>query len=167
MTDPAGSSKRPGRAADEGLTDPERRMLDALALPGAPPARDPAASPAPRTHGAAADASPEEELVLRRAREESRRLTQTELVRMFRQPPSAAEPTAGFEALLASQPPEEAPDLSAFERSRLGRALAAVLDFVNAPFRWLPPAYRLGLGLCGVLLLITLILVVIVKMVRT
>jgi hypothetical protein len=42
--------------------------------------------------------------------------------------------------------------------------LAKVLDAINKPFGWLSPVMKMGLGLCGVLLLITLLLVIVVRM---
>ncbi len=154
----AASSKKLG---DEGLTSEERRMLGALGpnRASAPADAAPAKSPAE----ASADLTVEEEQVLLRAGEESRRLSQTALREMFDRDAAPASPVAGFEALLAAEPEPSEPEPSAFERSRFGRGLAATLDFVNAPFRWLPPAYRLGLGLCGVLLLITLVVVILAR----
>ncbi len=177
MTDAAGSSKKPGEAAEarpeasraEGLSAEERRMLDALGSGGETGALQATAPEVPRPRPVE---TADEELVLRRAHEESERLVHSALRRMFESADEepVAEPAAAFEALLAQasegEAEEKPPEPSAFERSRFGRALAATLDLVNAPFRWLPAAYRLGLGLCGVLLLITLLTVILVRMLR-
>ncbi len=128
-----------------------------------PPSSDRAPAAAFARASAPADLTVEEEQVLLRAGEESRRLAHTALREMFDQDAEPESPVAGFEALLAVEPEPPAREPSAFERSRFGRALAATLDFLNAPFRWLPPAYRLGLGLCGVLLLITLVVVILAR----
>ena len=164
MTDGGKSSKKSGDVSSE-----ERRMLDALGSPRRS-AAEPDAAPDPETPPSTArfpDVSSgltlEEELILRRAGEESRRLAQTSLREMFDKGDAPDGSIAGFEALLALTPEPPAPEPSAFERSRFGRALAATLDFANAPFGWLPHAYRLGLGLCGVLLLITLVVVILAR----
>ena len=159
MTDASQPTKKP---LGEGLTDDERRMLGALAPAAAPPAS--VAGPA-----RPAAVSEDEEMVLRRAKEESRRLTEASLGHLFEKPGRPAAPTAGFEALPAQEPPAVAqkPPAPAREPGVPARIFSAVLDFVNAPFRWLPHAFRLGLGLCGVLLLITLILVVLVRALRS
>ena len=171
MTD-AGESRRP---ADEGLTPEERRMLDTLAAGGAgrAPAR-PAAPEAGRT--VASEVVTEEEAqVLDRARRESERLGRTlgrhslgeggSIRRMFERDASSTTPE-GLEARPTPPPRDDETPLkpSAFERSLFGRALASCLEVVNAPFRWLPPAVRLGLGLGGVLLLITLLVVILVRL---
>ena len=46
---------------------------------------------------------------------------------------------------------------------RFAKIVAWPLDLINRPFRWLPPVWRMGLGLCGILLLITLLLVIVVR----
>ncbi len=134
-------------------------MLGALGPSAPKPATVPPAAATP------AELSEDEELVLRQAKEESRRLTQMALERMFDKSARPAEPTAGFEALLA-QEAEPQPAEASRSKGAFARAADAVLDFVNAPFRWLPHSFRLGLGLCGVLLLITLLVVMIVRALR-
>jgi len=168
----AGKSQQP----DEGLSAEERRMLDALSRGGAPEAPRSAEAPQPAAakpvaRPDAGNLSSEEARVLAQAREETERLSRAELERMFQSSDDAsAEPSPGLEALLARAAEAEAaaaPEPTAFEKSRFGRALAATLDFLNAPFRWLPRSYRLGLGLCGALLLLTLLLVILVKALRS
>jgi hypothetical protein len=161
MTD-AGESRKP---ADEGLTPEERRMLETLAAGGAgrPPAT-PARPEAGRT--SVSDVVTEEEArILDQARRESERLSRTSIRQMFERDASSTTPE-GLEALLAPPPEDDEtpPEPSAFERSLFGRALASCLEVANAPFRWLPPAVRLGLGLGGVLLLITLLVVILVRL---
>ena len=160
MTD-AGESQRP---ADEGLTPEERRMLDTLAS-GAPAGErtgQPAAS-GPLRRGESEVVTAEEARVLDRAREESERLSRTSIRGMFERDASSTTP-GGLEARPVHDDHKTPPGPSAFERSLFGRALASCLEVANAPFRWLPPAVRLGLGLGGVLLLITLLVVILVRM---
>ena len=49
------------------------------------------------------------------------------------------------------------------QKNTLLGILALPFDLINRPFRWMGPVWRMGLGLCGVLLLITLLLVVLVR----
>jgi hypothetical protein len=170
MTD---ASQSPKKFADGGLTEEERRMLGALGPSSGAASREsgPAGAPVARPPAPAAPASPAaglsegEEMVLRQAKEESRRLTQAALERMFDRSGRPSEPTAGFEALLSQEPVAESPKSAAEPkpRGRLSRAVDAVLDVVNAPFQWLPRSFRMGLGLCGALLLITLLLVILIR----
>jgi hypothetical protein len=170
MADAGDSTKR----GDEGLSADERRMLGALS-PGGSVSQEkpkpessrferPPEASVPRSEGFSA----EEAHVLSQAREETERLSHAERERMFQpgseEPPD--EPLPGLESLPAraaepTTPPASEP--SAFEKSGWGRALSVTLEWVNAPFLWLPRAYRLGLGLCGVLLLITLLIVILIK----
>jgi len=127
----------------------------------------------------------EEEKVREQARSESERVSREELPAMFEQPGEAAtevEASTGAErdepviAEVLDEPeveaeasPEEAPvgeaAAPAKPPGKLSRILAMPFDLINRPFRWIPPVWRMGLGLCGVLLLITLLLVVLVRMV--
>ncbi len=154
MTD---ASQSPKKFAEDGLSEEERRMLGALGAKPAAGAASPAANPASAV-------GEDEELVLRQAKEESRRLTQVALERMFDRSGKPSEPTAGFEALLSQEAAAaEKPAATPQPRGALAKAVDSALDLVNAPFRWLPHSFRLGLGLCGALLLITLLLVMIFR----
>jgi hypothetical protein len=116
--------------------------------------------------GRAGKLSPEEEAVLERARDESQRITREELPRMFETGAMRKTSTAGG-ARATSFPDETDEDEPETDGARLGspaRRLARALEWVNHPFRGVPPAWRMGLGLCGVLLLITLLSVLLVRM---
>ncbi len=180
----AGESQKP---ADEGLTPEERRMLATLAAGGS--GRPPEMSETPKAGRNAESGSDfrrdksevvseEEARVLDQARRESERLSRTlerhslgeggSIRGMFERDASSTTP-GEFEARPAAGPGDNPTphEPSAFERGLFGRALASCLEVVNAPFRWLPPAVRLGLGLGGVLLLITLLVVILVRTVRS
>ncbi len=73
-------------------------------------------------------------------------------------PAEAPEPTA--EVVGDETPAAAAPTV---EQTGVLRLLAVSLDLINRPFRGVPPVWRMGLGLCGVLLLITLFLVILVR----
>jgi hypothetical protein len=152
--------------AGEGLSAEERRLLISLSGgKGASKAPAPADARAEnrnpvRVISNAGELSTEEEKVRARAREESGRLGGEGLRRMFERGrpghvidvPEDAEFLEGGEARRAS------PGLS-----RAGEIIAAPLDWVNYPFSRMSQAWRLGLGLCGVFLLMTLLLVMLVR----
>lgn len=128
----------------------------------------------------------EEKQVLSQVRDESERVSREELPAMFEKegkavamvapqpaelvPPVERPPAAGTEAKTAA-PKDKAADVEAPAQAvtppgvtGLLKVLAVPLDIINRPFRWMDPVWRTGLGLCGVLLLITLLLVILVRM---
>ena len=158
---------------------------------GAPPrpVERPAPAAAPVTD---APLSAEEAEVLERVRDESERVSREAVPAMFEKEAAPAEAppedVLAKAAAMAAAPTAEAPveeDTTAAETPPLDelavdetpvavaaptpetgilKLLAVALDFINRPFRWVPPVWRMGLGFCGVMLLITLVLVILVRM---
>ena len=115
--------------------------------------------------GRAGKLSAEEEGVLERARDESARITREELPRMF-------ETGSARKALLSSgartttfgDETDEEDGGTEYARSREAAGpLTRTLEFLDRPFRGMPAAWRMGLGLSGVLHLITLLVVILVR----
>jgi nicotinate-nucleotide--dimethylbenzimidazole phosphoribosyltransferase len=191
-TKPSPEAPSPGTPPSEALSEIEAAADRPAAEPDATaeaPASDaaaaveqapqPTAGPAQEPAPPAVDARPEtppprsaegpltsaEEQVLARARSESQRLARDEVPAMFEPKPEpppepAAEEVLVEENLDALEP--EADAATTREPGRLAQLLAIPLDWINRPFAWLPPVWRMGLGFCGVLLLITLLLVILV-----
>lgn len=177
MAEETGEKKPP----EEGLTSEERRMLDEASSRDigtgtgeTPAATEPKAAPATgapepaaeavatATAPAGAELTSEETQVLGAAKQEADRVERDELPGMFADKTSGAPRVAEFEeSREAPAPEEEAPP----REGLLGRVIAAPIWWMNYPFQWLAPAIRMGLGLAGVLLLITLLIVILLQII--
>jgi len=182
------SGRKPTPTGPEGDAEPAPTgsESDAEPTPGPPPV-DVEDAPVAQATDEAAALSDAEQQVREQLREESERLSREAVPAMFDETKTSEEkpaevvpevgPSEETEAPETPEPepePEEAPAdetdeavapevVPATEEGRLAKIVAWPLDLINRPFRWLPPVWRMGLGLCGILLLITLLLVIVVR----
>jgi len=192
VSEGGGNPEGTGGARDEGLTPEEKRMLASLGVTKAaeeppledvpvapfedapvfeePPEAPQASEPSPDGPPAETSLSPEELKLVDRLRDESERLSREELPLMFeaeagaggtRRGPRTAVGAAAFEREVGVAPGGRVSPPHGGPAAFIDRAL----DVIDRPFRWVSPVWRMGLGLCGVLLLVTLLLVLLVRIV--
>lgn len=128
-------------AADEGMAQQLDAVLSAAAGPAASPAPGPADAVAPTNPGqttVAPNVAPTEKDASVDAAERGLLTASLEV------------PADDVDALAKDEPESERP---ASSRGALLRALVGVLEWVNAPFAWCPPAARNVLGLIAIVTL--------------
>jgi len=134
--------------------------------PEPPPVETPAQTPAGMP--TETSLSPEELALADQLRDESERVSREELPLMFEgqagagvRRSRAALGGVSYEGEASAEPGSRASPARGGAATFVDRAL----EVIDRPFRWVSPVWRMGLGLCGVLLLVTLLLVLLVRIV--